>query len=1268
MNATGEFTILDNGLRFADGRLRYAWFRLTDPAGPEFVRAIAFRELAYLPIEVRDDPDVLGKQWAAIRGLYNAGVDFLYAAMGVFRPEHVGVMQFYGAAAEASTEDEAATIALRGAAAVEATLANYPQSRLLAVDGRRVQMLLDRMARLSCLLAILGHPDPRLAQKGLGRDGAMGMADDELLSQQGENLLRGLAKLREDFVFQVTTAHIGRRRLAADLVNMARTASQFASRQRGAIGAGFSLAIPLGAALSNAVAGNHSGSTSHSTSQADAVSQGWSVAEGQSWGHSVAQGQSHGTAHTESTSVTDSTGVTQSQSGAAGWGHTDSQAHTDSLAHTDSQAHTDSHSTGVAHSEGSSWSTSVSEGVSQGTTVSSGEAHGASSGWSAGSSDSVSHGSSAGSTVSTGSSAGGSESTSTGESHSAGSSDSASQGSSWGSGHASGQSNTVGASAQAGIPGVGSVGASYQHGWNDSDSTNQGGSAETGHSASQSDSTNTGASQGSSWSASSGVSNSVSQSQGQGHGTSQGVSGGTSDSQSSGVAQSTATSTTTSHSSGGFNSNTQSESWGTADTRGTADTKGSADSRGAADSTSGSRGWGVAESSMHAVSRGSADSESWSESVSEGWSEGRSVSRGVQGGRSHGWGEAEGVATGVGAGQSFSGGFSAGLVPGASISRNWQTEDDVAIRLTEITRGLESLLNTASHEGGFMTTALVFVDETGERAARALVPQSFHGPNVPTPVLTVPGDALLRQHALAFRPSLIEEGDPFRADLWTRWGTLLTPAMLAALTSPNLFEEGTAVTIQEKLPPLGFYPEMPGEVVLAHQCSPETGELTPAPLSLSRARHFHSAFTGDTGYGKTVAAERMVYETTRHWRLKTIVLDFGTGWRKLLNAPGLAGHVEIRQLSPGGVRPLRWNPLQIGRNVPPEVQWRAFSDIFGTIARLGGKRQIHELRERLRQVYLAKGVLVDDPDCRKHSLWGQVNVGEEAAAEQPAGTRLEALTPDARQALAVLRSQFVDLADLHGCITDELARLPARNDFLRNLLEGINQRIAPLVQGAAALQYAKGPDAIDINGIVPGEWGVAILEGGSFLDDFSKAFLLGWATWQLYTDAVLLRTRRGVTAPAHMQIVMEEANKILAGLDNDGGQDDAGSGTSTAEQFANMWRDSRKYGIWLHLITQSPSLIPPGIMSSCNNLFACQVKNSKDRDLVTAAIARSEKGLVDEPWRRFLATLPIGRCIVRLGYTAQRAEMEPVYVQPVMLAAQEPTDADLECMLGRISL
>ena len=208
-----------------------------------------------------------------------------------------------------------------------------------------------------------------------------------------------------------------------------------------------------------------------------------------------------------------------------------------------------------------------------------------------------------------------------------------------------------------------------------------------------------------------------------------------------------------------------------------------------------------------------------------------------------------------------------------------------------------------------------------------------------------------------------------------------------------------------KLPPLAFYPELPGEVVLGHQVSPETGDLTLAPLRLSRDAHFHTAFCGDTGYGKSVAAVRMAYETTRHWKLKTIVLDFGTGWRQLLNAPGLAGHVEIRQLSPGGVRPLRWNPLQVGRNVLPEVQWRAFSDLFGTIAQLGQKRQaaagsITSTRG---------GRVVDDPGVATTRL------GHCAARRVPlagAGRHHSPTGPARRLALAVERSQ-VGLGDLY---------------------------------------------------------------------------------------------------------------------------------------------------------------------------------------------------------------------------------------------------------------
>ena len=569
-------------------------------------------------------------------------------------------------------------------------------------------------------------------------------------------------------------------------------------------------------------------------------------------------------------------------------------------------------------------------------------------------------------------------------------------------------------------------------------------------------------------------------------------------------------------------------------------------------------------------------------------------------------------------------------------------------------------------KGGFLTSAMLLVDERGAAAAQSLVPQAFHGPQMPTPIMTVLAGEALRPHVLALRPSYdLTATDPFNIGLWTKWGTLHTPEMLAALTAPNLFEEGLATTVQERIPPgLAFYPDTRGEVLLAHQISPETGDLTRAPLKLSRERHFHTAFVGDTGFGKSVAAVRLAVETTAKWRMRTIVLDFGAGWRQLLNDGSLRGRVEIRQLSPGGVRPLRWNPLQIGRHILPEVQWRAFCDIFGAVARLGVRRQVAEMREALRQVYLQAGVLVDDPELP--SEWTTVRVGEEAIAETEADVPLSTLDPDAKQRLAVERSKQVGLGELYQAIELKLKHVAARDTMLRGVLEGILFRLHPLVQGAAARQYAAGDDAIDINEVVPGEWGVAILEGGAFLDEFSKAFLLGWTAWHIYNDAVIQRIQRARHEPARIQIVFEEANKILSGVDLSG--EEEGGATSTAEQFAAMWRDSRKYGIWLHLITQSPSLIPPGILSSCNNLISGQVKNRKDQDVVIGMLHKSPVGFTDEVWRRFLASLPVARSVIKLGYAFDRALLEPVYVQPLLVEAEEPNDAEIAERLGRIHL
>ena len=1215
-------------------------FQRPEVPGTKQHRVVALKELAYLPLDAREDPDILGKQWAAMRGLYQGDVDFIYVAAGFYQPRHIGLVQLYGTSAEGPDSQSALEICQTHMRAVEAVLANFVLSRLETPSPERMEGLMSRIQSLPSLLALLGHPDPRMTRRGLGTGPSLNGQDEDLASQQGEILMRGLAKLQEDFVFMVTAQHVERQLLHQAMVRMSRVSSQYASRQRGSLNVGFSVALPLATSLAQSVQGSEGitggESASQSQSQGEGTSESQGVSESQSQGTSETQGQSQseGTSagESQSHSWTQTQGITQSQSQSGGG----SETHTAGSAQGQSQTDTSTAGASSSQQHSSAFGNGISHSTTQGQTQTAGST------WSTSTGNSQSSSQTQGSTQTQGQSIGSGQSQATGSTSSSAAQTATTLGQQ---NSASGNLGLNVFGVQAGVGGTTGVNSSESVG-----QTQTQGSTQT--SASSSSSQQTTAS-GTSQTFATGQTST--QTQGQGGNTSQAYSASSQQgytqtaTQTQGHSQGESSSFAQSH---GQNSSTsqsaaQGTSWQEGSTLALSRTEG--ETRGLTSTTG--------ESRVRSTSWTQGTSHQWQQGSSQGWTRISSSQQGLQQGTSSGW------STGLGRG--FTGGFSSGLVPGVHIGRAWQTEDDTALRLTEVTRQLTSLLDKASVEGAFMTTALLFTGQGCQDAAAALVPQAFHGPDVPTPVLTRPGDAALRDLALTFQPSLLPVRNPFEIDvLWTRWSTLLTPSMLAAYTAPNLFEEGAALTFQEKMPPLAFYPELAGEAICGYQVSPETGDLTPVPLRLSQQRHFHTVFCGDTGFGKSVAAERMVYDTTRHWRLRTIVLDFGTGWRKLLNAPGLEGHVEIRQLSPGGIRPLRWNPLQIGRHILPEVQWRTFCDVFGQIAQLGQRRQIHELRDALRRVYLGAGVLVDDPDVRRDDTWGFVRYAEADLVDPIPGTPLSELTAEQRQLLAVERSRAVGLRELYVHVKENLAARGRKDMMLRTVLEGILFRLHPLVQGAASLQYQAGSDCIDINEVVPGDWGVAVLEGGSFLDDFSKAFLLGWAAWHLYHDAVSQRLQRAVSKPAHIQIVFEEANKILAGLEQSG----EGGGQSVAEQFEAMWRDSRKYGIWLHLISQTPSAIPSGILSSCNNIFICQLKNPRDRDLMLAALHRSEKGFVDETWRRFLASMPVGRSVVKLGYSFDRGEVEPTYVRPLMLEFPEPTDADIAARLGAVVL
>ena len=643
-------------------------------------------------------------------------------------------------------------------------------------------------------------------------------------------------------------------------------------------------------------------------------------------------------------------------------------------------------------------------------------------------------------------------------------------------------------------------------------------------------------------------------------------------------------------------------------------------------------------------------------------------------GQSHQEGSTIGESIGRSGSQMSGGGMSAGLAPSISLNQSWQTEDDVAIRLTEIIRGLEAQINRASAEGGFMTDALLFTEgPQSALEAAALVPQAFHGSSVPTPVMTVaphPEDAAsLRDCAMAFMPCPIADpDDPFDGLLWNKYSTLLTAGQVAAYTSPSILQEGTVKILAPIPREMGFYPKMAGDVLLGHQFSPSTRELTNTRVMLEKKRLMHTLFAGNTGFGKSVAAMRMAYEIARTWGMRVVVLDFGFSWRMLLNAPGLEGRVDIQQFRPDGVRPLRWNPLQIGRYINPETQLRAFADLFGVIGQLGQKQQQHRLLDAARTIYVHAGVLVDDPEVRGDKRWGKVGNEEALDLGIPVGATLGSLSVDDRQRLTVYRSSRVGLVDLY----EEIARLhdamPSRDLVGRNVLDGILWRLKVLVNGGAAAQFAPAARGNPITAVedLGRPNGVVILEGGKFLDTFSKAWLLGWAGWLIYSDMVARRERQISRGEADLFMVYEEANIIFTGLERE--DTEQKSGPNVSEQQSNMFRDARKYGAYFGVVTQSPSLIPGGIRNSCNNMVVAYLSDAHDKDVILSALARSEKGFHDEPWRRFLADLRIGMCIGRLPYTFEREEQLPFLFQPLMLNVPEPSDEEIAARLGRISL
>jgi hypothetical protein len=194
------------------------------------------------------------------------------------------------------------------------------------------------------------------------------------------------------------------------------------------------------------------------------------------------------------------------------------------------------------------------------------------------------------------------------------------------------------------------------------------------------------------------------------------------------------------------------------------------------------------------------------------------------------------------------------------------------------------------------------------------------------------------------------------------------------------------------------------------------------------------------------------------------------------------------------------------------------------------------------------------------------------------------------------------------------------------------------------------------------------------MDEYAKAALFSLLDTILYLDSVKRRRESLDGARVNsrdfppMQIFFEEANKIISGVSG-GAASDHPPLLLVKASFGDHPQpvpDGRKYRVLSHILVQTVSETPDGLLSSCGNLFAYQTKNPKDRDLVLAHIGRSEKGVVNTEYKRYLARIPREYAIVKLGYSTEVNDMEPMLIHPLMIRAREPSDSEIQARLNPI--
>ena len=670
---------------------------------------------------------------------------------------------------------------------------------------------------------------------------------------------------------------------------------------------------------------------------------------------------------------------------------------------------------------------------------------------------------------------------------------------------------------------------------------------------------------------------------------------------------------------------------------------------------------GVGKTANQGLSRSLSDSQGVTQgtSTSDSRSNGKSTSNSDSLSNSQGLSTARSSALGTGQGMNVSFG------PTFGVSRSYQVFDENKGNLIKLLEVSNTRWNLAVRMGAFHVDA--YVVSYTPRAAQSIAltaVTSWGGDNeLGTVQCVTPGEltqAHLLKHASVLEPCTMKDSTPEIADNYV-WSTIMLTSELAALTHLPRVETGGASTVATNIPPFSVFANKNGEIFFGKQINYEDGEPSYS-YHFSKKEFMHTLICGASGSGKTTSAVRMAREVIRNYPdMKIFALDWKNSWRVLKRfAPNGVDDFEFFGLDYSSVRPIRMNLF-----IPPKhvgyIQW---SDKVVESLCLGygfGNKMYGVLKNAVRVSMIINGVLVmdenDDPVETKPNNEAEQSLLNQKIAKVTMKQVYEIV-------LAMKKGELkngTSLANSIAAIPDDRARSYVEAKFSKqnagNGMQDTYDSILTKLEGYYAGElkplycvddYEK---CLHIEDIIDGKR-IVVLEGGD-LDGSSKKAIIGLISWGLFLYSRLKKNRDKVVDKRFY--ILEEAHRIIDNPDSKSGAPVLDVGENIFEILLN---EAREYGVYCMIIVQTPSHLPPALVTNCAILIIHRLGNDEDITLMTQMLCRNAR-LDNRDVPLFLAKMPIGWACIRLNNRPMHQESEPALVQVARCPNNPPSNEEL---------